>query len=128
MRIRDSIVQVDRKGTTRIVFVFKHFVIKFPSFSSWKLFLHGLLANIQEGSFTKAMEKQTGLVPVYYFNSLGFCLISKRARLVKHRGLFWVELTRLVVTSELHEDFWLDDVKPENFGFINNQLVKIDLG
>ena len=121
-------MHIDKRGSTRIVFVFKHFVIKFPSPASWKLFLHGLLANIQEGSFTKSMINQTGLTPVYYFNSLGFCVISKRARTVNHRGLFWVELTRLVATSELHKDFWSSDAKPENFGFINNQLVKIDLG
>lgn len=119
---------INRKGCTRTVLVFNDFVVKIPTLRSWELFLHGLLANISEERFTRGLDNRLGLVPMYYGSKLGICVISKRVREVRHRGLFWVELTRLVVLSDLHPDFWYHDAKPENYGFINNQLVKIDLG
>lgn len=39
---------INRRGATRVVIVLRHYVIKIPTFKSWKLFLHGLLANLQE--------------------------------------------------------------------------------
>ncbi len=119
---------INRKGCTRTVLVFNDFVIKIPTLNSWELFLHGLLANITEERFSRELDNRLGLVPMYYGSKLGMYVVSKRAREVKHRGLFWVELGRLAALSDLHPDFWYHDAKPENFGYINNQLVKIDLG
>lgn len=119
---------INRMGATRIVFIFKRFVVKIPNTRSWKLFLHGLIANINEKTFGD-LYGTPGIPKIYYGNCLGLLLVERRVKAIRHRGLFWVELARLVATSELHPDFWNDDAKPENFGFDRGMnFTKIDLG
>lgn len=108
--------------------MFKQFVVKFPTFISWKLFLYGMIANIDEHAFSK-MKGEKGLPTVYYGNRFGLVLIAKRVRPIKHRGLFWVDLVQREVTSNMHRSFWTRDAKPENYGYDEHMvLTKIDLG
>lgn len=47
-------MKINRKGATRIVFVFDKIVIKIPNFTcQWDHFLMGLLSNIQENKLWK---------------------------------------------------------------------------
>lgn len=70
------------KGTTRWVFLVGNYAIKIPSLSSWKQFLNGLLANMQEREFSK-MDKSSWhyslIADVHYCDPLGFLLIMERA-------------------------------------------------
>lgn len=70
------------KGTTRWVFLIGKYAIKIPSLSSWKQFLKGLLANMQEREFSR-MDKSSWhynlIADVYYCDFLGFLLIMERA-------------------------------------------------
>lgn len=70
------------KGTTRWVFLIGNYAIKIPSLSSWKQFLNGLLANMQEREFSK-MDKSSWhyslIADVHYCDPLGFLLIMERA-------------------------------------------------
>ena len=59
-------------GATRLVLVFKSFVVKVPTFLSWRLFLHGLLANMQEELFSGVNDC---LCPVIWSDIFGFVLI-----------------------------------------------------
>lgn len=48
---------VDRKGTSRIVFLLGQYAIKFPTFSSWTLFLQGLIGNCKERTWGDAVKE-----------------------------------------------------------------------
>lgn len=126
MRLRTR-VTVNRQGATRIVLLFKQIVIKLPAVTSWKLFLCGLLANIQENTFGRSGQYKE-LTKVHWMAPGGFLLIAERIAPVKHDGLFWVELEALALKSELAYEFIYSDAYPRNFGYRNGQLVKLDYG
>lgn len=118
---------VNRQGATRIVLLLKHVVIKLPAVTSWKLFLCGLLANIQEHTFGYSGNFKE-LTKVHWMSPGGFILIAERIAPVKHDGLFWVDLEALALTSELGAEFIQSDAYPRNFGYRNGRLVKLDYG
>ncbi|MGL5013975.1 MAG: hypothetical protein ACRC6V_06750 [Bacteroidales bacterium] len=120
-------MRINLKGSTRIVFIFEKFVIKIPTFKSWKLFLTGILANLQERQFSKIHNKN--LARVVLSDPLGLIIVMERVREIRNRGLFFVELQKICCESDLHLDFWLSDCKPENYGYNNKgKLVKLDFG
>lgn len=119
---------INKAGTTRTVFIAERVVIKTPTTKSWRLFLNGLLANLTERTFCK-MKGTPGIPRLYFSDPIGLVVVMERLRPVRHRGLFWVDLTELIVKSDLHPSFWRRDSKPENYGFDKNmQLTKLDLG
>lgn len=120
------ILKLDLKGCTRTVLLTKKYAFKIPTFKSYKLFISGIQANLEEKVWTTLDIKCIN--SSYYCNRFGFLVIQKRVRQVNHRGLFWVEQKRLRVLSEYPEIHKVD-VKPENYGYNElNQLVKIDIG
>ncbi len=117
-------VYIDRRGATRTVIVLRKHVIKIPSFKSWKLFLHGLLANMQERQISTCND--VVLCPVISSSRMGLFVVMPRCYPVNHRGLFFTELCRLM--GKFPREFYLSDAKPENFGYFKGRLVKIDYG
>lgn len=115
------------KGSTRIVFIFKKFVIKIPSLYSWENFLNGLLANIQERKF--ATLGREDLAPIYLSSRLGLFVVMKRARKITEysEDELWNILNKTYSGSDIY-DFMLSDYKITNYGMINNKIVKIDYG
>lgn len=127
MRARLS---VDRKGCTRVVVLTENLVFKFPTFFSWESFLHGLLANLRERTWWQSgiAETEPLMPPTVWVSPGGWVCVQRRCRPIRHRGLFFVELAAAIATSKVAAEFWLDDCKPENFGWFEGKLVKIDLG
>lgn len=66
------------KGSTRVVWVFKTFVIKFPRFIAWRLFLHGLLANMQERLFNTLNDQR--FAKVYLSDPIGLFVVMEYCR------------------------------------------------
>jgi hypothetical protein len=64
-------------GATRLVLLVGRWAIKVPRITSWKLFLHGLLANMQEAEFSKAGWPE--LCPVLWSIPGGLLVVMKRA-------------------------------------------------
>ena len=120
-------MKINLKGSTRIVFMFNKVVVKMPTLKSWRLFLNGLLANLQERQFSKLENKN--LASVLFSDPVGLIIVMEKVRKVHHQGLFFVEVQKICCESDLHLDFWLSDCKPENYGYNNRgQLVKLDFG
>ena len=121
---------IDRSGCTRTVVLLGGFVYKVPCCYNWESFLRGLLANLRERTWSKSGIARTEkmMPPVVWVAPGGWLCIQRRCRPIRHRGLFWVDLAREVALSRVASEFWLDDVKPENFAWLGTQLVKIDLG
>lgn len=121
-------MKVDQRGCTRVVLLLGSVAVKLPRLSSAKMFLHGCLANLEEGIWNrKNLPQEAGLPEVLFVAPLGLLAVQRRVKPVKHTGLFWIELERLLVTSSIDAGWWLSDAKPANFGYLNGQLVKVDV-
>ena len=110
-------------GTTRTVFLILRWAIKIPSFVEWRLFLLGLLANMQETKFSKTGWPE--LCPILFSISGGWVVIMARAH----------PLTREQF-NEIDFDLWLNCVpytipvekKMDSFGLLDGRLVAVDYG
>jgi len=118
-------MKLNKQGGTRYVIMLRNYVIKIPSWYSYKNFLNGLVANINETAL--GAYKHPCLAELVMGNRFGLFVIQKRIKPVKHRGLFWVELSKLTGES-LIPGVHLRDVKPENYGYDRGQLKRLDYG
>lgn len=122
-----------KQGSTRITLLTRNWAIKIPNFREWRLFLHGLLANMQEKLFSVYPE----VCPVIFSLCGGFLNVAKRAR----------ELTDLEFEQEIlpkcerdgnslnriyfvnNEDYCISvEGKPSSFGWLDGRIVVIDYG
>jgi len=79
-----------KAGTTRIVLLIWKYAIKFPRFwhyygqgHRWKIFLRGMLANLDEHFWWQCAYKKDKLCPVSWRSPLGFILVMRRAEELK---------------------------------------------
>lgn len=115
---------INRKGVTRIVFIFDRFVIKIPNFLvQHNHFLHGCLANWNERYFYKRWNKTqfkllNKAVPSIFCSWFGLFQIQKRCEV----------LNRDLTLEEIEEYKYLHngDIKKENFGYYEGELVCLD--
>lgn len=116
-------IAIDRTGCTRIVILVGCYAIKLPNaLSGWRLFLLGLLANMQEREFSAARWPE--LCPVVASTPGGWLVIMRRARPMTDAEFqqfdpAWLDRGDYVIPAEL---------KPNSFGWLNEQLVAIDYG
>ena len=109
-----------RHGTTRTVLLIGRWAIKFPSAVEWRLFLQGLLGNLQERQFWTT--KWPELCPVLFGCPGGWFLIMRRA----------IPLTR--EDYENFKGFDCEDrivpveMKLDSFGWIDGKIVAVDYG
>ena len=122
-----------KEGSTRIVLLIRDWAIKIPNFREWRLFLHGLLANMQE----KTLNVYPEVCPIIFSFPGGFLNIAKRTR----------ELTDLEFEQEIlpkcerdtnyvnrvyfvnTDDYCLSvEGKASSFGWLDGRIVIIDYG
>ena len=116
-------INLNRKGVTRLVFEFDNFVIKIPNFTySWQHFLKGILANIQEYT-TWSWSKDELLCPVLWCSWGGWFLIMKKAKTYS-----FDEWDNIEVDISNHIKYFPGDDTMSNYGYLNDKLVKIDYG
>jgi hypothetical protein len=119
-------------GVTRRVFIFNKFVVKIPSTKEYKLFLNGILANLQE---KQRSGQHPDLASVLWCDPLGLFLFMEKADAVGYPGWFedemWGPFQEMLAEKYKDDDlkeFLLSDPKPSNWGYIGDKLVKIDYG
>lgn len=132
-------MKINHQGCTRIVFILKNIVIKIPRFTySWEHFLKGIIGNIQENKTWKynSGKWESGnsylLCPVVFCSWGGWILIMKRADIKKHIEEIRNE-SQCLDAIETRYSKWVEvgfkgDDKPDNYGYIGDQLVKVDYG
>jgi len=120
-----NLMILNRKGVTRIVFVFKTFVVKVPNFLvHHQHFLNGCYANWSERQLYKQFktindcEIKNLIIPSYFCSWFGLFQIQARAEELQR------DLTKLEV--EKFKDVCSNDIKKENFGIYKNTLVCLD--
>lgn len=113
------------KGSTRWVFVAKKFVCKIPSLYSFKQFLLGLLANMQEVEFSGCKDFKETLCPVKFYFPLGFLVVMPKTRILKPNEVSKDFLREFCHNANLEE---LVEIKHNSFGYLENKLVAVDYG
>lgn len=116
------------KGTTRWVWLHGKYAIKIPSMQSWKQFLQGMLANLQERCWWKSLHHPK-LAKVYYCDRLGLCLVMEKADFVMCSNPH-------VITQKSISEFFYEcesaglpvDPRPSNIGVFDGQYKLIDYG
>lgn len=108
-----------KRGITREVILVGKYAFKFPSIRNWKCFLLGLIANMQEGFWYKAMGIHGKLCPVLFRIPGGFLTVMSRV----DRVCTWDDDINYGEFS-----FYPMDPKPMNFGELNGKIVLLDYG
>ena len=113
------------KGSSRWVFVIGNFALKIPSLKSWRRFLYGLLANMQELEFNTMKEAQDKLCPIKFYFPLGFLVIMPKVRVLKDGELTMLQLQEFCINKTYVIPA---EHKCDSFGYLNGKLVAIDYG
>ena len=118
-------VQLLRSGSTRWVLLIGRFAFKIPSLYSWRNFLWGLLANMQEVEFSRCIDMKHKLCPVKFYLPLGFLVVMPKVRILKPDEL----------PKEVLEKFCIEDnfkipaeIKHDSFGYFKGNIVAVDYG
>ena len=126
-----------KHGCTRFVILTNKYAIKIPQFRyEWKHFLLGLLANMQEVSFSKINDDR--LYPVKFYIPGGLLLVMPRCERISEDIFFDLDITRFWPNEleDYHPDNTCERVeynvpvenKQDSFGYYNNKIVAIDYG
>lgn len=108
-----------RFGTTRMVFFIGKYAIKLPKINSWKFFLKGILANLDEKMWYKHSPKEWQLkMAPSLFCLGGFILISYRAKEITKEQFY-------SINKNYYDPLPIDN-KIDNFGLFENRIVLID--
>lgn len=116
------------KGTTRLVFEFTNIVIKIPNIFRYYGFLRGIISNNGESTLWKwnSGDYENGhsylLAPVIWCSFGSLVLIMKRA----DRFTSIEEWEKINISN--HLKYFKGDDTIDNYGIINNRVVKIDYG
>ena len=111
-------------GATRMVFLIGGYAFKLPSFKEWRLFLHGLLANMQEVVFSKTGWPE--LCPVLFHLPLGLLVVMPRCQPLTGEEFNKFDYDKFTI----HDDYVLTYIenKPDSFGILNGKIVAVDYG
>ncbi len=112
-----------RFGTTRSVLLIGRYAVKVPSIKEWRLFLLGLLANMQEVSFSRCGWPE--LCPVVFSIHGGLLVVMLRAEPITRDEFFALDV-----------EIWRDrgeyvipvEDKLDSFGQLNGSIVAVDYG
>ena len=117
-------MKIDRTGCTRIVILTHHFAFKLPNFlDGFRLFLHGLLANLQESAFGKANYE--GLCPVLFAVPFGLLIVMPRARVFTDEEFLAFDYEKFVYRKNYKIPA---ENKKNSFAWLNGKIVAIDYG
>jgi hypothetical protein len=113
-----------QNGTTRLVFVFRRFVIKIPNFTcQHDHFLNGCSANWRERKYWKQWrhteEMGTRLCPTIFCSWFGLIQIQRKAAILPND--YHLSENELLPFGD-----FASDNKPQNFGYYKGNLVMVD--
>lgn len=109
-------------GTSRVAIVGHRLTFKLPNPQRWRLFLYGLLANMQETTFAKTGWPE--LCPVFFSLPGGFLVVMPTCRI---HGEKLSEEDYLAFTQK--EDYAVPaENKADTFGYYQDRMVAVDYG
>lgn len=120
-----------RRGSSRTVLLTKRYAFKFPTFTSWKLFLYGLLANMQEKTFSGMQIPE--LAPVLFALPGGFLVVMPRVDVKSFEAddrFVYLDMFKAARAKSEHRDILTNIVeqKVDSVGMWNGKVVAVDYG
>jgi len=112
-----------KRGATRTVILIGKYAIKTPSIFAWRLFLLGLLANMQEAIFSKTGWPE--LCPVLFSFPGGFLVVMRRARPISRTHYESISYEQLVAKDHYRVPA---ENKPDSWGVLDGRIVAVDYG
>lgn len=112
-----------KHGVTRIVLLVGRWAVKVPRPTEWRLFLRGLLANLQERQWSKCGDER--LAKVLWADPTGFLLVMERVDPLPRR--FTQRHLDCILAQGRFDGLPLDQ-HLQNFGFRGRRLVLLDYG
>lgn len=114
------------KGSSRWVFVVSSIAVKIPSFTSYRSFLWGLIANMNEVKFWNYANMKHKLCPITFYVPFGLLVVMPKVKvLTKGDGIGNDYLLSFCICENGKIPA---ETKLDSFGFLNNKLVCIDYG
>lgn len=122
-------------GTTRLVYLAKTWVVKFPRASlwddehcNWQQLLNNMAINRYEAKEMRKHKGKPGIPELIFADPFGFMVVMKRYKPVPSIPEFVRLYNGLLDKTDLDPDFWEWDNSMHNFGLTEDgELVKIDL-
>lgn len=116
-------------GTHRAVYLIGSYALKFPVISEWRLFLCGLLANMQERTFSAAGWPE--LCPVVFAMPGGWLIVMRRAEPLtpeQFANLNYAEWIKGGHDLAKSERIIPVENKFDSFGNLDGKIVAVDYG
>lgn len=111
------------KGSTRLVFIVFDIAIKIPNPTNWKMFLCGLLGNMQEAAFwTMRLD---GMCPVIFSLPGGFFNVMRRAKILTDDEFEVFDVNAWISDNQ---DCIPVELKRDSFGWLDGKVVAVDYG
>ena len=132
-----------KMGSSRLVVIFKNFVIKIPKFWRISRFALGVVENLTErywycaDNTVKTMDiNKYPLAPILYASSNGLTMVMQRADVVtekSYKDMIPLDQARFVRDMEQLESWvkgfdFRHDLRMGNVGYIGSKLVMVDYG
>lgn len=116
-------------GTTRTVLLVGGLAIKIPSMVEWRLFLYGLLGNMQEARWWREMpDSRAMMCPVLFAVPGGFLTVKRRATPVTDEEWFYQSADGRDWYEEAHALCIPVENKVDSWGRIDGRIVAVDYG
>lgn len=112
-----------RYGTHRTVYLIGKYAIKRPVFVEWRLFLKGLLANMQEAQFSRTGWPE--LCPVVFACPGGFFIVMRRAEPLDFDTFWLMNVSTFQNRGSYHVPV---ENKLDSFGVLDGRVVAVDYG
>lgn len=114
-----------RQGVTREVLLIGRWAFKIPKLTgSWKMFLSGLLANMQEREFGRLGWPQ--LCPVLFSIPGGWLVVMRRAEPLSLNDWRTFDAEEFIVSNP--PNLLPVETKPDSFGWLGGRIVAVDYG
>jgi hypothetical protein len=112
-------------GATRMVLLTRRWAIKLPRPTEWRLFLHGLLANMQERMFWTMRDDR--MCPVHFSLPGGWLVVMPFARPLTDEEWAAFDADKFCVGNE--DDAMVPaENKRDSFGVLSGRVVAVDYG
>lgn len=110
-------------GATRAVLLTDRLAWKVPRMSTWRTFLNGLLANMQEREFARTGWPE--LCPVVFSLPGGWLVVMRRARPLTCDEFNDFDSREFITRSD---GVIPVEEKPDSFGWLDGRIVAVDYG
>lgn len=114
-----------KRGATRWVFLIGPLAFKVPHLGSYRLFLYGLLANMQEVQWSRC-HFNYHLCPIWFYLPFGFLVVMPKVAEAEDNSETWTRIETILAPNQYYE--LPVEKKLDSFGWYKQKFVVVDYG